>query len=148
MGSSRKTLKIIGALIVVFLIIGLLFLMDFLRSIEEYKSQVSAISFVSIDIGDMRDGTYTGECDVDVIYAKVEVFVQRGEIINISLLEHRNGRGLPAEEIVDRIVAEQTVDVDAVTSATNSSRVIKKAVENALMFGFDEAKEKTTSNLK
>lgn len=132
---SRKTLKIIGAIIVVFLIIGLLFLMDFLRSIEEYKSQVSAISFVSIDIGDVRDGAYTGECDVDVIYAKVEVLVQGGQIININLLEHRNGRGLSAEEIVDRIVAEQTVDVDAVTSATNSSTVIKKAVENALTSG-------------
>lgn len=135
MRSSRKTLKVIGVLVVIFLIIGFFFLMDFMRSVEEYKSQVSAISFVSINIGDVRDGTYTGECDVNVIYAKVEVLVQGGKIINISLLEHRNGRGLPAEEIVGRIVVEQTVDVDAVTSATNSSIVIKKAVENALMSG-------------
>lgn len=126
MRSSGKTLKIIGALIVVFLVSGFLFLIVFLPPIEEYKSQVSAISFVSIDIGDVQDGTYTGECDAQVIYAKVEVIVRGGRVINISLLEHRNGRALPAEEITDRIVAEQTVDVDA---------VIKKAVENALAFG-------------
>lgn len=129
---SRKTLNITGAFISVFLIIGLFFLTDYLKSIREYKSQVSAISFVNVDIGEIRDGTYTGECDVDILYAKVEVIVQRGEIIDINLLEHRNGRGLAAEAIADRIVAEQMVDVDAVTSATNSSIVIKKAVENAL----------------
>lgn len=132
---SRKTLKIIGASAAVFFIAALLFLMDFMKAIKEYQSQVSAISFVNVGISDVRDGTYTGECDVNIIYAKVEVIVQRGEIINISLLEHRNGRGLSAEEIVDRIVAEQTVNVDAVTSATNSSIVIKKAVENALTSG-------------
>lgn len=135
MKKSRKTLKIIGAFIAVFSIIGLLFLMNFLKSIKEYQSQVSAISFMDIDIRDVRDGTYIGECDVNILYAKVEVIVQRGEIININLLEHRNGRGLAAKEIVGRIVAEQTIDVDAVTSATNSSTVIKKAVENALKSG-------------
>lgn len=135
MRKSKKILKITGASLAVFLIIGIFFLMNYLQSIKEYRSQVSAISFVNIDIGDVRDGTYTGECDVGILYAQVEVTVQRGEIINISLLQHRNGRGRAAEAVVDRIVAEQMVDVDAVTSATNSSTVIKKAVENALTSG-------------
>ena len=34
--------------------------------------------------------------------------------------------------MLDEITAEQRVDVDAVTGATNSSSVLKKAVENAL----------------
>ncbi len=53
---------------------------------------------------------------------------------NINILEHRNERGKSAEAVTNRIVEEQTIDVDAVSGATNSSTVIKKAVENALYF--------------
>ncbi len=53
-------------------------------------------------------------------------------MINIDILEHKNGRGKPAEIVVDRMVEEQKIDVDAVSGATNSSIVIKKSVENAL----------------
>ena len=34
--------------------------------------------------------------------------------------------------MVDKIIKEQNTDVDAVSGATNSSKVIKKAVEEAL----------------
>ncbi len=78
------------------------------------------------------DIPYVGEYDVDFIYAKVEVTVQNGEITNINILEHRHERGKTAEVITDRIVDEQKIDVDAISGATNSSIVIKKAVENAL----------------
>ena len=69
---------------------------------------------------------------MDFVYAKVEVTVQNGVITNIDILEHKNGRGSSAEVVVDRIVEEQKIEVDAVSGATNSSTVIKKAVENAL----------------
>ena len=35
--------------------------------------------------------------------------------------------------LADRIMEEQKIDVDAVSGATNSSVVIKKAVENAYL---------------
>ena len=57
--------------------------------------------------------------------------VQNGAVTNIDILEHKNGRGKPAEIVADRIIQEQRIDVDAVSGATNSSVVIKKAVENA-----------------
>ena len=69
---------------------------------------------------------------MDFIYAKVEVAVQNEEITNINILEHRHERGKTAEVIADSIVDEQKIDVDAISGATNSSTVIKKAVENAL----------------
>ena len=40
-----------------------------------------------------------------------------------------------AETVINEIVDEQRIDVDAVSGATNSSIVIKKAVENALKSG-------------
>ena len=69
---------------------------------------------------------------MDFVYAKVEVTVQNGVITNIDILEHKNGRGSSAEIVVDSIIEEQKIDVDAVSGSTNSSIVIKKAVENAL----------------
>ena len=49
-----------------------------------------------------------------LIFAKVEVTVQDGAVINIDILEHKNGCGKPAEIVVDRMVEEQKIDVDAV----------------------------------
>lgn len=83
----------------------------------------------------ISDGVYIGEYDVNFIYAKVEVTVQNGEITNINILEHRNERGKAADAITNKIVDEQKIDVDAISGATNSSTIIKKAVENALKSG-------------
>lgn len=67
-----------------------------------------------------------------VIYAKVEVTVSDGKMTDIAILEHRQERGKAAEAVISDMLAEQKIDVDAVSGATNSSTVIKKAVENAL----------------
>ena len=62
----------------------------------------------------------------------MEVTVLNGALTDIAILEHKNERGQSAETVIDRILAEQQIDVDAVSGATNSSTVLKKAVENAL----------------
>lgn len=102
-------------------------------SLHDYQTAVSAIEIDNINISAISDGIYEGECNVGYIYAHVSVTVQSGRIVNIDILEHRNERGSLAEGIIDDIIAQQKIDVDAVTSATNSSKVIKKAVENALI---------------
>ena len=57
---------------------------------------------------------------------------------SIELLEHENGRGTPAEAILSQMVQKQTTAVDAVSGATCSSKVIRKAVENAITAGFSD----------
>lgn len=104
----------------------------YVKSVADYKRAVKETSLDDIDISRISDGTYIGEYDVNFIYAKVEVTVQNGRITDIVLLEHKNERGKSAEIITDRIIEQQKTDVDAVSGATNSSVVIKKAVENAL----------------
>ena len=74
---------------------------------------------------------------MDFIYAKVEVTVKNGEVSNINILEHRHERGETAEAIINKIVEQQKIDIDTISGATNSSIVIKKAVENALKKGID-----------
>jgi len=98
----------------------------------DYKNQVKNISIHNVGISQIADGVYTGECDVTFIYAKVAVTVRSGEIVDVAILEHRNERGGAAERIAVDVLKQQSLAVDAVSGATNSSVVIKKAIENAL----------------
>ena len=127
---SRK--KILLFLIILICLIGLFFMVIYLKSVADYQRAVKETTVNNLDISNVPDGVYGGEYNVDFIYAKVEVTVQNGVIIKIDLLEHKNGRGTPAEIVVDRIMKEQKIDVDTVSGATNSSTVIKKAIEIAL----------------
>ncbi len=117
----------------IFMVIGIIghfaiYILDF----NTYKRNVAGINFDNIDFGDVKDGIYEGECDVGYIYARVEVEIKNGIIVSVKLLEHRNEQGECAESIIDDVLAEQKIDVDAVSGATNSSNVIKKAIENAV----------------
>ena len=125
---KKTVLFVIAFLLFVGFVLGILYL----KSVADYRQAVRETTFEDINISDIPDGVYVGEYDVDFIYAKVEVTVQNGEITNINILEHRHERGKTAEVITDSIVDEQKIDVDAISGATNSSTVIKKAVENAL----------------
>ena len=119
----------------VFILLCLFLPLSYISEVMEYQEWIKAATIRDLSISDVADGVYTGEYDVDFIMAKVEVTVEDGRIRDLKLLEHRNERGGPAEVIVDRILDEQRVDVDTVTGATNSSKVIKKAVENAVEKG-------------
>ena len=130
---SKK--KIILFVIMFPLLVGLVLGIIYLKNVADYKQAVKETTFEEINISDISDGIYVGEYDVNFIYAKVEVTVQNGEITNINILEHKNERGEAAEAITNKIVNEQRIDVDAISGATNSSTVIKKAVENALKSG-------------
>ncbi|MDE6167813.1 MAG: FMN-binding protein [Acetatifactor sp.] len=127
---SRKRIFLFAAAVLFFA--GLIFAAVYLKSVADYKRAVKETAFSSIDISNIPDGIYVGEYDVNFVYAKVEVTVRNGVITSIDILEHKNQRGKPAEVVADRIIEEQKIDVDAISGATNSSTVIKKAVENAI----------------
>ncbi len=127
--------KILLSFILLLFLGGLVLGILYLKDVADYKQAVEEITFEEINISDVSDGVYIGEYDVNFIYAKVEVTVENGEIKSVNILEHRQERGKAAESVTDKIVDEQKIDVDAIAGATNSSTVIKKAVENALKNG-------------
>ena len=126
MRMSKK--KLILFAVILLLLVSLVWGIIYLKSVADYKQAVRETTFEEINIPDISDGVYIGEYDVNFIYAKVEVTVKNGEISNINILEHRHERGKTAEAITNKIVEEQKIDVDAISGATNSSTVIKKAV--------------------
>lgn len=125
---KKKTILFIVVVLLVSAVPGFLYL----SRVSNYKRAVAGITYSDVELASIPDGTYTGECDVDFIRAKVEVVVANGKIEKVNLIEHYNDRGEAASGIGEDIVAQQRVDVDAVSGATNSSNVIKKAVDNAL----------------
>ena len=127
--------RIIAATVTAVSLILVIFLDVYLRNVAAYKQAVRETTVDEINISDVSDGIYIGEYDVNFIYAKVEVTVQDGKITNIELLEHKNERGKPAEAILGKMIDAQEINVDAISGATNSSTVIKKAAENALKKG-------------
>lgn len=124
--------RVIMCIAIIFVLIALFSTAVYLKSVADYKKAVRETTIGAVDISAIPDGVYVGEYDVDFIYAKVEVKVQNGEMTDIAILEHRQERGKAAEAVISDMLAEQKIDVDAVSGATNSSTVIKKAVENAL----------------
>lgn len=107
----------------------------YLKPISDYKAKVNALDFANIDLSKVADGVYDGSCETGVVNATVQVTVRDHVIADISLVRHDNGRGASAEAVLQQMLRSQTTDVDAVSGATCSSKVIRKAVENALTKG-------------
>ena len=131
---ARSVAIVISALLVIGFLAGGIYL----KSIGDYKAKVNALTFDEIDLTKVNDGIYEGQCDTGIVRARVQVTVRDYRMESIELLEHENGRGTPAEAILSQMVQKQTTAVDAVSGATCSSKVIRKAVENAITAGFSD----------
>lgn len=125
--------KVFGFIVVALVVVGIISGGKFLLDMQEYKAAIQNITFSSIDITTVPDGTYEGDFDAGFVYAKVSVTVKNGIMTDVKLLEHKNGKGASAESIIPTILEKQTTEVDSVSGATSSSKVIRKAVENALL---------------
>ena len=99
----------------------------------QYKDIISNIEVTNPSLVNIEDGTYVGSFDAILIKAKVEVIMVDHKIKDIILIKHENERGKKAESIIKNVVSEQSLNVDIVTGATNSSKVILKAIDNALV---------------
>ncbi|SMP38008.1 FMN-binding protein [Anoxynatronum buryatiense] len=97
----------------------------------QYQQQIEAISIQDIDLSKLKDGVYAGTYDVGLIHAEVTVVIIDEAIHDIQLI-HEHDRGQRAERIINDVLHAQSLKVDMVTGATDSSRVILKAIEVAL----------------
>ena len=52
--------------------------------------------------------------------------------ITVCLIHNKTERGQKAEQVTQEVISSQSLKVDIVSGATNSSKVILKAIENAL----------------
>lgn len=101
---------------------------DSLSEVEIFNSDLSDV------LSNLADGTYTGKYEASkFLSVKVLVEIKEHKIVHVDILEHSNGKGEPAEIITEKVVKNQSLNVDAISGATASSKVILKAIENAIM---------------
>jgi uncharacterized protein with FMN-binding domain len=123
------------ALIIIFgslacLIVAIVILVNVMqKSLDELTTREVG----GVNIAEVPDGTYRGECSVFPVIVKVDVTVASGAITEIIIVQHQNGQGAPAEAITNQVISEQTLDLEVISGATYSSKVILLAIENALV---------------
>lgn len=122
-------LGIVGVVVV----IGLGFGVNYAYRFYDYKKKMNNVELQEINLATIKDGKYEGDYDASIVSAKVKVTVKDHQITAIDLVEHRNERGEKAEVIIDDVIKKQSIKIDTVSGATNSSNTILKAVEDALV---------------
>lgn len=100
------------------------------RAFPAIRASTKAFELTSV-----ADGRYEGSSLIAPVSVKVKVTVENRRLSRIEIVKHFNGRGKPAEAIVDRVIEAQSLGVDIVAGATYSSLAILKAIEDALSKG-------------
>lgn len=98
---------------------------------HQYSRAVSQITLSGKDISEVEDGIYEGKYDAVLVKAKVIVHMIDGEIQDIEY-EHIHERGARGEQVIENVLEEQSLQVDTITGATDSSLVLLKAIDKAL----------------
>jgi len=102
---------------------------------EAVQKAIDQASPESSTDGDFEAGTYQGSAQGHSGQIELEVVVEAGEITEIEVLSQNETEGLgddAIEEISAQIIAEQSLEVDSISGATNSSEGTINAVRNAL----------------
>ncbi|PUU89127.1 MAG: thiamine-phosphate pyrophosphorylase [Halanaerobium sp.] len=102
---------------------------------EAVQKAIDQASPESSTDGDFEAGTYQGSAQGHSGQIELEVVVEAGEITEIEVLSQNETEGLgddAIEEIAAQIISEQSLEVDSVSGATNSSEGTINAVRNAL----------------
>jgi len=112
-----------------------IFLLIIIIIISACSTSYSGLQAILPDLTDKPDGTYQGEYSVPgtPVSVTLVVTVESENLSFIKIIKHISSPiGKKAEKIIDSIIARQSLDIDAVSGATASSKGILKAVENAL----------------
>lgn len=128
MSKGKKILLGVVAAFVIIIAAGFIAFTNMGNKLSAYADT----DFGSLDMSKVEDGKYIGNEDAGIVKVKVEVTVKDHAITDIAILQHDNGKGAPAEVIVNDIIETNSLEVDAISGATGSSNVIKTAVLNAL----------------
>ena len=96
----KKILVIISIIILCIIIIGSIAFNKMNKNLQALEN----IKVSAIDLNSLEDGTYQGSYAVFPVKVKVEVAIKEKRIETIKILEHDNGKGKAAEEIVNTII--------------------------------------------
>lgn len=126
----KKAIIISILAIILMVIVGLGFLLERNASIAK---RLKAMPINEIDLANVSDGLYHGDFAYGGFTYEVEVTVKEHKIEDIKVVKNRNtSHAKHAEGVIEKVLKAQSLKVDAVSGATNTSIALLKAIENAL----------------
>lgn len=87
-----------------------------------------------INLNELSDDSYRGEYKVGRWESEVEVTIIDHKITDIKLLNklnHPNSKLIP--QTIDKIIEQQSLQIEIVSKATATSKTFLKSIENALI---------------
>ena len=129
----KKIFRVFIVLILFILIIVVSCTAMMNKEMEKAKNELMLVE--DPDLSKVEDDTYKGKVETMLVKVELEVSVKNHKIISISIIKHDNGKGKPAEAIIDDIVKDNSTDVELIAGATMSSLVIRAAVIDAVTNG-------------
>jgi len=87
---------------------------------------------VQAEAAPWKDGIYPGSAGGHNGPLQVAVVVRNGRIDRIEVVRHKERSQKALDTVVRRMIAKQSVEVDAVSGATYSSEAVMRATKNAL----------------
>lgn len=108
------------------------------------RHEIEKLTFSNVKFKNLRNGTFIGKYvgkKAHLRDVKLEMTVSGGEIKYIKILKGAVGKdgkpivvrhGLSVDNLFNRAVQSQTLDVDVISGATLTSKAHLKALENAL----------------
>jgi len=133
-----KKKKVILCVVGVVVAVGLFFGVRMVMGFTKYQQIISGIEIQTPNLTQVKDGTYSGSLDAIAVSANVDVTVKDHIITNIVITKHHYGydRATAAEAVIHEVINRQSLEgIDAVSGATNSTKVILKSIQNALESG-------------
>ncbi len=122
---NRKVQFIVVGTILMFMLASLVMMSV---SLEQYRKMKIADSDLSI----LTDGKYHGKATIGGFTYEVGAIIENHKIIDLKVTKNRSSAYARfAEGVIPRILEKQNANVDAITGATTTSKVLMKAVENA-----------------
>ncbi len=94
--------------------------------------EIAEMQLIMPELKHSKSGSYYGSASTKMVKAEVAVAIRDKKIRNIELIKHETGFGKKAEVLTDSVINYQTVELDVVSGATMSSKIILKAIENAV----------------
>lgn len=127
----KKRYKVLIGLLVLLIIIGITgFIL--IQRMNENLDEVVLIPIETPDLSLISDGIYEGSYQATPIDVMVKVTISNHQITDIEITKHVNGMGGDGEKVIDDVILNQNLDVDLVSGATYSSKVILLAIFDAL----------------
>lgn len=123
--------KLLRYSLIFIIVIGLAGVVAY-KWIEYNFNQLAKSEVTSLQLSSVSDGEYKGTYQSFPIDVEVNVTVVDHKITSIDLIKHVTGQGQSAEGILDEVVKQNSIDVDVISGATYSSKVILQAISNAL----------------